>query len=122
MTPVEAIVNAISTMENNPGTNPGNLRYAGQIGAIPPASKITLGVSPIAAFKSRNAGIAALYRQIWLQVAEGQTLRQIISSYAPSSENNTSVYLQNVASWTALELDIPILEILPPLVKLNATT
>lgn len=34
-----------------------------------------------------------------------KTLRQLISTYAPSSENNTSEYVSQVASWTGLNPD-----------------
>ena len=92
--------------------NPGDLRFAGQLNAAD-------GIDGFAWFTSRAAGVAALYRQLWLQVAGGQTVRQIIAQWAPPSENNTSAYLQNVLAWTKLPADTPVLELLPPLVPLN---
>ena len=74
---------------------------------------------PIAGFTSNALGVTALYRQLWLQVAEGQTVRQIIAQWAPPNENNTSAYLQDVLNWTGLPADIPVLELLPPLTQLN---
>jgi hypothetical protein len=124
--PVELLACAIATEEGwfVAGTtpairnNPGDLRFAGQIGAMRPAA--ALGeAQPIASFPSKALGTAALYRQIWLQVAEGQTVRQIVAQWAPATENNTSAYLQAVLSWTGLPPDIPVLELLPPLVALN---
>ena len=135
--PVELIVCAIRTQENNPLTNPGNLRYAGQIGATCPRCGATGGNVPaecyigpaepelpyhaIAVFVTRKQGIAALFRQVWEQVADGQTLTQIIAQWAPPSENNTSVYLQNVRGWTGLAVTVPILALLPDPMALNGS-
>jgi len=123
--PVELLACAISTQEGwfVPGSvpskqrNPGDLRFANQFGAqIPPPHR---GPEPIATFDSIPHGVAALYRQIWLQVASGQTVRQIVAQWAPPSENNTSAYLANVLRWTGLPADVPVLELLPPLVPMN---
>lgn len=123
--PVELLACAIATQEGwfTPGTipsilmNPGDLQFAGQIGAYEPL-RPDRG-QPLAAFKSVGLGVTALYRQLWLQVAEGQTVRQIVSQWAPPNENNTSAYLQDVLQWTGLPADVPLLELLPPLIQLN---
>lgn len=119
--PVELLAAAIARQEGwwleesipQIRNNPGDLTFAGQIGA----SKSPAGAqSPsVATFSSRALGLTALFRQLWLQVAEGQTVRQVINQWAPASENNTTVYLQNVLNWTGLPADTPILELLPPL-------
>jgi len=122
--PVELLACSIATQEgwfvagSTPQIlrNPGDLRYAGQIGALPPASPNT---EPIATFKSNAAGVTALFRQLWLQVAEGQTVRQIIAQWAPPNENNTGAYLQDVLNWTGLPADTPVLELLPALTQMN---
>ena len=119
--PVELICCAIATQEgwfssnrnvlpivNN---NPGDLDYAGQLNAEPNGR--------FAKFTSPQTGETALFRQVWAQVAEGQTLRQLINQWAPSTENNTSEYLQNVMKWTGLAADTPILQLLPPLEDLT---
>ncbi len=124
--PVELLACAIATQEgwfalnSIPAirNNPGDLRFAGQIGAMRPVAALH-DPAPIASFPSKALGTAALFRQIWLQVAEGQTVAQIIAQWAPPSENNTSVYLANVLHWTGLPSDIPVLELLPPLVQLT---
>jgi hypothetical protein len=86
--------------------------FAGQLNA-------TGTPGQIATFSSNATGTAALFRQVWAQVAEGQTLRQLINQWAPAAAgNNTSAYLQNVLNWTGLPADTPILELLPPLVNL----
>lgn len=99
--------------------NPGDLRFASQPGAIPEPNA---GPHALAKFASLNLGVTALYRQLWLQVAEGQTVRQIISQWAPPTENNTSAYLDNILSWTGLPADTPLLDLLPPLIQLNLTS
>ena len=103
--------------------NPGDIRYAQQVGASRPdgsAGPVHPNVQePIAVFTSNALGVASLYRQLWLQVAHGQTVRQIIGSWAPPTENNTSAYLQDVLNWTGLPADTPVLELLTPLTALN---
>lgn len=122
--PVELLACAIATQEGffHPGStpavlhNPGDLRFSGQLNALRPHG-MTAG-SPIAEFMGDATGHAALYRQLWLQVAQGQTVAQIIAQWAPVVENNTSLYLQDVLMWTGLPRDIPVLKLLPALINL----
>ena len=118
--PVELLACAIALEEGwfAPGenlpksnNNPGDLDFAGQLNAAPNGR--------FAKFPTAAMGIAALFRQIWLQVAEGQTVRQLVAQWAPATENNTSVYLANVLRWTGLPPDVPILHLLPPLAQLD---
>jgi hypothetical protein len=93
--------------------NPGDLDYASQLGATRPQPG-----SPdpsLAVFASLPLGVAALYRQLWLQVAQGQTVRQIIEQWDPGNPT----YLVNVLAWTKLPADVPVLALLPALVALN---
>lgn len=123
--PVELLACAIATQEGffHPASipanhhNPGDLRFAGQLNAQRPEGVPT--GSPIAVFLTEGMGVAALYRQLWLQVAQGQSVRQIIAQWAPPTENNTSLYLQDVLEWTGLPADTPLLNILPALVDLT---
>jgi hypothetical protein len=125
--PVELLACAIATQEGwfVPGTtpgvrkNPGDLRFAHQVGASQPPG-VPVNPPPVAAFASVGLGVTALFRQLWLQVAEGETVRQIIAQWAPPTENNTSQYLADVLQWTGLPADTPVLELLPPLTELNA--
>lgn len=118
--PVELLACAIATQEGwfAPGTlpvlrnNPGDLDFAGQIGASKPAAGSAN--MPIAIFASCALGVAALFRQIWLQVAEGQSVRQLISQW-----DNSPTYLADVLAFTGLPADVPVLQLLPPLVALN---
>jgi hypothetical protein len=108
---VSAIAAAIQTQEGYaPGTlayrnnNPGNLRYAGQPGATP-------GAGGFAAFSSYPAGQAALKNQIALDAVRGTdvngnpttTVAELIGSWAPPSENDTSAYIASVAAQTGYD-------------------
>lgn len=123
--PVELLACAIAMQEGwfIPGTvpvmrnNPGDIRFASQLNASAPGWD-GKQPAPIATFKGPAEGITGLYRQLWLQVANKQTVAQIIAQWAPPNENNTSAYLRNVLKWTGLPADKPVLELLPPLVKL----
>jgi hypothetical protein len=70
--------------------NPGNLRFAGQAGAIP-------GKSGFAQFPSPELGFIALQNQIQLDQHRGLTLQQFLGKYAPPSENDTAKYIANVS-------------------------
>jgi len=100
--------------------NPGDLRYAQQLNASAPGWN-GQGTAPIATFTTPATGITGLFRQIWLQVAEGQTVAQIIAQWAPPNENNTSAYLQNVLAWTGLQANVPMPDQIAPLVNLAET-
>ena len=67
--------------------NPGNLRFAGQVGA-------TQGKGGFAMFISPMEGVKALVNQIKLDASKNRTVSQFINKYAPPIENNTSLYLQ----------------------------
>jgi hypothetical protein len=94
--------------------NPLDLRYAGQIGASRPGGAgRSGGVEPIAQFDTEAHGITAGYRQIWIDIARGESLRSLVYSWAPPSENDTAVYLANVSKWTGItDVDKPLLSFL----------
>ena len=129
--PVELIVCAIATQEGwfdedrtkipIVRNNPGDLRFAGQANATRPDGSTSgvRAVEPIAVFSSVHAGICGAFRDVWAKVAKKETLRQMISVYAPPNENNTSEYLENVLAWTGLPADTPVLDLLPELFKMN---
>jgi hypothetical protein len=124
--PVELLACAIATQEGffANGTipvtrnNPGDLYFAGQLGATLPVAG---SKDPeIAVFVSSSRGVTALFRQLWLQVAMGQSVREVVAQWAPASGgNNSAEYLANVLAWTGLPADTPVLELLPALVPLN---
>ncbi len=105
---LNALAQAIQTQEGYyPGTlaytnnNPGNLVYAGQPGA-------TQGAGGFAAFSSYQAGYQALENQIQLDATRGTdvngnpvtTVGQLITSWAPPSENDTAAYIASVTAQT----------------------
>ena len=113
---VTAIANAIQTQEGYyPGSvayrnnNPGNLVYAGQAGASP-------GVGGFASFDTLADGQAALDNQITLDATRGTdvngnpttTLAQLITSWAPPSENDTATYIANVSASTGFDPNAPL--------------
>jgi hypothetical protein len=62
---------------------------------------------------SRESGIAGLYHQIALGIARGQSLRQLISIWAPPSENNTDNYIKETARRVGItNVDTPLADYL----------
>ena len=127
--PVTLLANAIATREGffEPGSvpsvcnNPGDIRFANQVGAVTPSvGQFSGGTPPITTFRSVALGTNALHRQLRAQIANGQTVREIIAQWAPPSENDTNTYLADVLRWTGLPADTPVLDLLPPLVKMSA--
>ncbi len=124
--PVILLCCAIATQEgyfvagSNPQklNNPGDIRYAEQLNASAPGWN-GQGTAPIATWSSAETGTTGLYRQIWLQIAKGQTPAQIIAQWAPPNENDTSTYLDNVLAWTGLQANVSMLDQIAPLVPLN---
>lgn len=77
--------------------NPGNLRFAGQRGAIPDSDGF-------AVFPDKSAGIAALDRQLSLYMSRGMnSIEDIISTYAPQNENDTEEYIKFVSNRTGID-------------------
>jgi hypothetical protein len=113
---VAAIASAIQNQEGFfPGSvayrnnNPGNLVYAGQPGASP-------GVGGFAAFDTLADGQAALQNQITLDAVRGTdvngnpttTVAQLLTSWAPPSENDTAAYIANVSASTGFDPNAPL--------------
>jgi hypothetical protein len=89
--------------------NPGDLIYAGQLGATP----VKIGNHTFAKFSSPQQGIVACYRQALADIAKGWNLRQLIMSWAPPSDrNNTEAYLANVAKGVGVDPDKPLWDFL----------
>lgn len=100
-TPVPAPMIAGSTASNphDPrgirNNNPGNLNYAGQAGATKEAGPN----GRFAVFRSAEEGLRALGNQLRLYSNRGiNSVRAIISKFAPASENNTQAYINSVSS------------------------
>lgn len=78
--------------------NPGNLRFANQREAL------GADAGGFAQFGSAEAGVAALVRQLQLYNSRGiNSVKDIISRYAPSNENNTAAYISAVAKKIGVE-------------------
>lgn len=94
---IQRLVSAIFRQEGMPGDypNPGNLRGAPWL------------VRPIIANgfwhpKSRQEGIAGAAHVVALHIARGESLVQLIGSWAPPSENDTATYIKNVKEWAGI--------------------
>lgn len=74
--------------------NPGNLNYVGQAGA-----SLERPGGRFAKFETAYDGLRAMARQLTLYAQRGiNTVQGIISTWAPSSENNTGAYVNAIAS------------------------
>lgn len=87
--------------------NPGDLRGAPWL----TSPKI---VNNFVVFPDTASGVAGCYHQIALDVARGQSLRQLVSRWAPSSDgNNTANYLAETARRVGItNVDQPLQELL----------
>lgn len=90
--------------------NPGNLNYVGQAGATKEAGPN----GRFAVFRSAEEGLQALAHQLRLYGQRGiNSIRSVISKFAPASENNTQAYIGSVSknlgvgSDAALDLNDP---------------
>jgi hypothetical protein len=84
----DSVMNAVRGLRNK---NPGNLRANGFTGS--------LGVDPrgYAVFDTLHHGIRAAARQLDLYGKRGlNTVRMIVSTWAPASENDTEAYIAAV--------------------------
>ena len=96
---IERIVNAIIRQEGMPPDcfNPGNLRAA----PWRPHPTITNGFWVPA---SREEGIAGAAHEVALRIARGESLLELISAWAPASDNNkTAQYVENVQQWAQIQ-------------------
>jgi hypothetical protein len=92
---IQRVTEAIFRQEGMPSnwTNPGNLRSAPWLSNPVIHNGFWIPVS-------RQQGIAGAAHCVALRIAEGQTLTQLISAWAPSSDGNkTSIYIANVKLW-----------------------
>jgi hypothetical protein len=76
-------------------SNPGNLRAA-------PWLTKPLIVGGFWHPETRAEGVAGIAHVVALHIAEGNTLTQLITIWAPPTENNTAAYIANVKSWASI--------------------
>lgn len=81
--------------------NPGNLKFAGQKGAV-------RGEKGFAKFSNPQQGYSALKNQIKLDADRGLTLTKFVSKFAPPTENNTKQYIQQIVKETGFPATTPI--------------
>lgn len=82
--------------------NPGNLNFAGQAGA----TKEGGAGGRFAVFGSTEEGVSALSKQLRRYAQRGKdTIRSIVTTYAPASENNTAAYIASLSKQTGIGPD-----------------
>lgn len=92
---------------NNPGNidyNPSN-KWQGQVGI---EDDLPEHIKPrFAKFKSMEYGVRAIVKllQTYEQRYKADTVREIVSRYAPTNENKTDKYIENVCKWSGLTPD-----------------
>jgi len=110
--PVEAITEMIVLIENGtvPGSinrkmvmehglwNLGHLMFAGQKGAV----AVHYG-RDWAGWGSMEESIEGIRRDVRAKARRGMTLSEIITQYAPPTENNTASYISTIVSATGLD-------------------
>jgi len=84
--------------------NPGNLKFAGQAGAV-------LGEGGFAKFATKEAGATALQRQIDLDKSRDHTLISFVEKYAPSEENDTALYIKQASASLGVAPGTPLKDI-----------
>lgn len=93
------LLSAIGSAEGyfTPGTvparcnNPGDLRFAGQFGAVPSTEG---GKWDFAKFDRPERGVIAGLRQLCADIQRGDTLTQLVYTWAPPGDgNNSALYL-----------------------------
>lgn len=115
---VQRIFNSIIRMEGMPAdhTNPGNCRdcpwFAWDKDAKGNPVRVYPAVNGYVAYvsykngfwvpRTRGEGIAGGSHVVNLRIAEGQNLVQLITSWAPPSENATATYIANVKAWAGI--------------------
>lgn len=102
---IERLTEAILRQEGMGPTykNPGNLRGAPWI--VKP--EITNGFWVP---NTRMQGMAGAAHVVALRIARGESLRKLITAWAPPSDgNDTEAYIKNVSTWAAIpNVDVPL--------------
>jgi hypothetical protein len=86
--------------------NPLNLRHS------PHSSHEGIGPDDIGIIDTIEHGWEDAERQLQLYASRGLTLERAIYTHAPPMENNSAVYLRNVAAGLRLPIDTPMTEVL----------
>ena len=113
---LQSLAEAIKRVEGYaPGTrayrnnNPGNIWdgiSAGKTSRIWP--NLPVDDKGFVIYPSYQAGYDALLNDLRIKVNRGMTLEQLITMYAPPSENDTAGYVAMVAQQTGLPANVPL--------------
>jgi hypothetical protein len=96
----------ISTPKGLRNHNPGNLRY---VASIPWNGQVGDDGTGYAVFDTDEHGVRALAHQLQTYAGRGLTsIDQIISTFAPSNENDTAAYRADVANRVGLPSNQPL--------------
>jgi len=106
---IERLADCIDRQEGkDQNNNPGNLWdgiTSGKPHRIWP--DIPIDHRGMMIFPTPEAGRAALLRDLRIKMNRHEfTLRQAIEMYAPPNENNTEVYIANVAHWMGIPKEV----------------
>lgn len=84
--------------------NPGNIRYN------PDIRGVIGNDNGFSKFDSLANGIRAIWVVLntYANSYGLKTIRQILTRYAPATENNLAVYITNVSTWTGINPDVPL--------------
>ena len=85
----------------NRNNNPGNLKYARQIDS-------SEGDGGFARFPTPEHGFMALERRLRASQVAGETVSDLLHSYAPKFENNTERYIKRLEDRFGVTRDTPI--------------
>jgi hypothetical protein len=91
--------------------NPGHLKFAGQVGAVPTGPRDEEG-RQWAQFPNEAAGASALAKQLGLYGKRGLSLNDAMAKYAPPQENDTQAYINNISSGMGVSPQAKMAEIL----------
>lgn len=99
---IDKVINAIMGTLGERNNNPGNLRDSGD-----PWRGMTGTNKGFLTFDTPENGIRALARNLKnAQAKHGRnTIRQILTAYAPSSENNLPAYIASVSQYMGVSAD-----------------
>lgn len=99
---VETVKGIIMGSRGERNNNPGNIRISGSNWQ----GKISGQDSAFETFDSPENGIRALAKLLKNYAGAGyNTIRKIISRYAPSNENNTLAYVNSVSAYMGISAD-----------------
>lgn len=90
------------SVKNN---NPGNIKFVGQAGVTPDADNFCVAPDFL-------TGKALQIHDLTLKLPKYNTIREIISVYAPPSENNTEAYITAVVNFF-IARNIPVTDTMP---------